>query len=284
MRGPRLRAPSGLLVLGVLVLLLAWTGPARAASALEKGIKLAHAGKFQEALPFLDKAVKARPGDEKPYRYRGWCLLMVGRPEQAVPDFQKAIKLVPRNPDALFNLGEAYRMLGKHAFAEAQYDRTLEIEGNYTEAWFGRAVARLALGQGAGAAADAAEYIRRVGMANGERPLIMAAVAFCGLVLEGRRDEGHRRLRQALQDGDSMEPAMAIIEYLQGQTTAENLLSEARQERERVYAQAFIGLNLALQDRDEEALGYLLGASRRGRPGWAATQLARAWRARIEGE
>ncbi len=59
----------------------------------EKGVKLMNDYKYNEAISFLDLAIKEDPNMASAYYYRGYCKCNLGLKAEACPDLKKASEL-----------------------------------------------------------------------------------------------------------------------------------------------------------------------------------------------
>ncbi len=58
-------------------------------------------GKYDEAIGFYDRAIKAAPKDAELWNSRGLALCHLGRYEEAIESFGKALEIDPEYVDAL---------------------------------------------------------------------------------------------------------------------------------------------------------------------------------------
>ena len=78
------------------------------------GIALFYSGQIQEAVPPLEKAVRATQSPAAWYlQHLGFAYCLSGRNDQAVSAFEKALSRNERNPWALLGLAAAYGMAGQ---------------------------------------------------------------------------------------------------------------------------------------------------------------------------
>jgi type IV pilus biogenesis/stability protein PilW len=128
--------PSTFLVLGVLIGVASGCGAAKAtpkpkdpASITANNIRLAEsyfrAGKINEALSVLDKAVSEQPNNAGLRNYYGQLSFLAGRNSEAEAAFTKALELDPHLTDARNNLGALYDATGRKNEAEQQFLKVL---------------------------------------------------------------------------------------------------------------------------------------------------------------
>jgi adenylate cyclase len=78
------------------------------------GVALFYSGQIQEAVPPLEKAVRATQSPAAWYlQHLGFAYLLSGRNDQAISAFEKALSRNERNPWALLGLAAAYGMAGQ---------------------------------------------------------------------------------------------------------------------------------------------------------------------------
>jgi len=88
---------------------------------LGSGALLVKAGKVDEALVVLNKAVSLDPKEFEAHWALGRALSLKERFTEAVEEFQKAIALIPSRSDAHYQLGLALRKLGRTEEANREF-------------------------------------------------------------------------------------------------------------------------------------------------------------------
>jgi tetratricopeptide (TPR) repeat protein len=88
------------------------------------------AGRPQEALDDLNRALELKPDHPSTLNNRGLALRSLERYKEALADFNRALELRPGDPDALNNRGVALVSLGRHQEALADYNRALELSSD----------------------------------------------------------------------------------------------------------------------------------------------------------
>ncbi len=81
------------------------------------GAVLQAMGKYDEALPYLDQAVKVSPSSATARNNRAVSLLMLDKVDEAIPEFRKSLALDPGYQNARFNLARALIAKGDSAGA-----------------------------------------------------------------------------------------------------------------------------------------------------------------------
>ncbi len=80
--------------------------------------KLIKDGKYADAIPLLNKAVKANPKSADAYNYLGYSHRQLGQFEAAMEHYNTALSLQPKHLGANEYLGELYLQLGELDKAE----------------------------------------------------------------------------------------------------------------------------------------------------------------------
>jgi tetratricopeptide (TPR) repeat protein len=91
--------------------------PASARANFEYAFQLRRAGRREESLPYLKKAIAADPSYEEPYFFHGELLLLEDRFEEAARELRTALKLRPDYIAACVSLGKA--LMGLERLEEA---------------------------------------------------------------------------------------------------------------------------------------------------------------------
>jgi tetratricopeptide (TPR) repeat protein len=83
-----------------------------------KAEKLIKDGKYADAIPLLDKAIKSNPKSADAYNYLGYSYRQLGQIEAAMEHYQTALGLQPKHLGTNEYLGELYLQLGEVDKAE----------------------------------------------------------------------------------------------------------------------------------------------------------------------
>ena len=96
------------------------------------GVRYLAEGKFEQALPKLEKALALRPDLVDPHVSLGECYLRWGKPDRALKYFIDAGKILPRNDGIVLRIGLCYDQTKQAPEAKDAYRRAVEYNpGNY---------------------------------------------------------------------------------------------------------------------------------------------------------
>ena len=114
-----------------------------------------------KAIAAGERAVLLSPSGARAHSSLGTALMFAGRSNEAIPFIKKAISLNPFPPSIyLRNLGSAYRMAGRNEDAVVEYKKSLQLNPDDLFTHLGLAVAYVSLGLDEEARAEAAEVLR----------------------------------------------------------------------------------------------------------------------------
>lgn len=119
------------------------------------GCALYEAGRFDEAIPHLKKAIQLMPAYTDPRINLGKIYLAQGKSSEAVECLTEAMNLNPGSADACYNLAMAFGIEGKYNEAIKIFGRTIQLDPDYPDVYKRMGTAMLA----AGRAAEAIEYL-----------------------------------------------------------------------------------------------------------------------------
>jgi len=109
------------------------------------GTTLSKLGRYEEALPYLKKSLKMQ--DDKSnisnYSWLGTTLCNMGRYEEALSYFKKAVKLQGNGTDYSW-VGTTLSSLGRYEEALTYFEKAVELQGNWIDYnWLGTTLSRL---------------------------------------------------------------------------------------------------------------------------------------------
>jgi len=91
-------------------------------------------GRFKEAIPFFDAAIKADPKNPDPYYSLGNCYLITGDTDKMVQYYEAAVGVAPESTTAHYYLGVAYTQVEKSDLARKAFQKTVELDPQHTHA------------------------------------------------------------------------------------------------------------------------------------------------------
>lgn len=112
-----------------------------------KGVMLQMLGKPEEAIKYYDQYLEINPYDPEAWSNKGMALRRMGRVMEAIKAYEKGIDLNPEDATLWSNKGIALRSMGKTEEAIKCYDRALEIDSNDAGIWSNRGVALQSIGR-----------------------------------------------------------------------------------------------------------------------------------------
>ena len=101
-------------------------GPGNAAAYANFAEALRQKGRMDEAFAQYKRALEIEPNNVAAHNNFGTALLQAGRVDEAIAHYQKALEIRPEFASAHTNLGDAFLQTGRVDEAIAQYDQALE--------------------------------------------------------------------------------------------------------------------------------------------------------------
>jgi protein O-mannosyl-transferase len=98
------------------------------------GLELSRRGKFQEAIPHLQAALRLNSSCAEAQFHWGNILADQNQPEAAIDHYQQALNIAPNYAYAHYRLGVALEYLEHPAEAEQEYRKTIELQPDIPEA------------------------------------------------------------------------------------------------------------------------------------------------------
>ena len=120
-------------------------------------------GSVDKGISEAEKAVSLSPNSASAYYALGWTLDRAGRYQEAIPFLQKSLRLspIPVTSNVLESLGRSYGALGQYEESIATYKKELQFYGADTLiAHLGLAVTYASMGREKEARAEGAEVLR----------------------------------------------------------------------------------------------------------------------------
>ena len=128
------RAAIVLFVVIVIGLTLPALGRAQSGvDAYNRGTKLLNSGRYREAIPHFDEAIRLNPRYAEAYNNRGTAYDSLGQSQRAIQDYDEAIRLNSRFAEAYNNRGTAYDSLGQYQRAIQDYDEAIRLNSRLCE-------------------------------------------------------------------------------------------------------------------------------------------------------
>jgi tetratricopeptide (TPR) repeat protein len=155
-------------------------------------IALRQAGRPEDALSWLKRAIKRRPPHAPAYYELGCLLMFLTRDDEAIEAFNRGLEIAPMMPELSVQLGYVLLRRRNYAEAKATFGRALNNSAGPPAALFGLARAHLETGDNAAAAG----YFRRYLMSQPNDFDSWLQLGYCLLEI-GDRDAGYECFRTA---------------------------------------------------------------------------------------
>lgn len=255
-----------------------WADPAEDAYA--EGLRLAKDGRFKEAMAELDKAIRLKPTYAEAFSARGNVRNRLIQNQRAIEDFNEAIRLNPQYTEAYYNRANVYMDAGQREQAVRDYSEAVAQNASHAEAFYNRGLAYAALRRGE-AAADARSYLNLRGWKE-ERAIYIVLIGYLGYRYGGQDEEARKLLEEAKTKCETSLWPYPIVRYLLNETSAQDLLQAAVDNDKRTEARTYIGIELSLAGKRDEALTHLKWVQEHGNKGFVESTLASNELARLD--
>ena len=174
------------------------------------GGSLVEVGRFAEALPHLEAAVRLDDRSAEAHSDLGNALMMTGRLPEALGHFRRAVTLAPRNGVMQFNLGNALKESGQPDAAAAAYERSLALNPDFADARVNLAALLLSRGR----AREALALMERA-VALRPNSAVIRTDYGSALAASGRFADALREFRRALALRPDYGPALDSVARLE---------------------------------------------------------------------
>jgi tetratricopeptide (TPR) repeat protein len=208
------------------------------------------------------------------------ALTGAGRYEEAVQPAERAVQLNDQAASAWYALSLAFAVLDRQRQADLAMQRYLELEPS-PESYHTRAYLLFRLGKDAAAARDVKAFLERAGWGHESAPYVafLSALAYRRLGQNADADAVLERARPAVTPGSWTEK---VLDYMQRRLTADAFLSRARENGEKTEAHTYIGFDLAIAGRRDEAVVHFKWVQKQGSRNYVEYPMAVAELERFE--
>jgi tetratricopeptide (TPR) repeat protein len=208
------------------------------------------------------------------------ALIDAGRYEEAVQPAERAVQLNDQAASAWYALSLAFAVLDRDRQADSAMLRYLELEPS-PESYHTRAYYLFRLGKDGAAARDAKAFLERAGWGHESAPYVafLSALAYRRLGQNADADAVLERARPTVTPGSWTEK---VLDYMQRRLTADAFLSRARENGEKTEAHTYVGFDLAMAGKRDEAVVHFKWVQKQGSRNYVEYTMAVAELERLE--
>lgn len=219
------------------------------------GLILTLRGNLSDAEQHLAQAVKLDANYYIAHVFQGDFFAVQQKPDEAVAAYQRAVALHPNSSRNYVSLAYYLSALGRNEEAFRYYNRAIRLAPREARVFLSSSSVSLRLRNGLVTALQAQSYLRLQGWDEEASPYA-ALIAYFGWRIEKRPADMNRILKASLEKLDKTNWSYLIFRYLNREISAEELLKAADDKKKQTEARTYIGLDLALDGKTEEALPH----------------------------
>lgn len=209
---------------------------------------------FTGAKSYIEKSLTLDPNNYLAHAYLGIILLAEGNKDAAVESYKKAIAAKPEVARNYSALGAIYSNSGNDKDATAAYNKAMLLEPREKNYYFPLSFILFRNNARYQSGMRAVSYIGLAGWSD-ERSVYAAIFAYLGYKNQAASAAAADvLLKEALAKLDSKAWGYSILRYLGKEIDREELLRQADSKDKKTEAYTYIGLNLMLEKRTDEAL------------------------------
>lgn len=235
---------------------------------------------FDIALGDYNEALRLDPSAAS-YNNRG--TLWNGKKEydKAVADYNEAIRLEPTFAAAYSNRGNAWRGKNEYDKAIADYSEAIRLDPKYVWAYYGRSISAWLTGRDGDAIAGAKDLLEKSGWRH-EYSAYAMLLGHCAARRAGKAEEARTSLDDFHAKGDMAAWPAPIVKYLRGEIDEKALLAASADNDKRTESRYYLGLDLLLKKKPDEAKVHFLWVKEHGNPSYIEYALSLAELERLE--
>lgn len=239
-------------------------------------------GQMEQAVTAYQEALRLNPNLVGAHHNLGIAYVRLGRTDAAIESLKTAVRLNPNDARALSMIADIYHRMGKYS----EEIQACELLSRITPLQAGtlqtRAYAHLYLANGEAAASDAQAALKMKGWRD-RSSAYLALIQYFGW-REAKRDEDARKiLDEAMSQLDPNTWPYPVMRYLRREITAVDLLKTSMNNDETTEIRAYLGMDLLLSGKREEALDNFKWVKEYGNRNFVEYPLAVGEMARLQG-
>ncbi|HMF57391.1 MAG TPA: tetratricopeptide repeat protein [Pyrinomonadaceae bacterium] len=219
------------------------------------GIAYGTTNRYAESEEAFRQALRIDSNNADAWNGLGIAQFRTGQREEAISSLKRAVQLNPRDVNVYLNLARWYQELGRYEESADAFTEVTRIVPRFPATYFERSLDYFYLGRGEAAAADARTFLDLTNW-HTDRAEYMVILAALGYRRAGRDADAKQILDTAFRRSNNGAWPFPIINYLRGEMTAESLLAIAIDNDRMTEARAYIGMDLMLKGRNEEAVQH----------------------------
>lgn len=239
------------------------------------GIAYGTTNRHVESEAAFKQALRINPDDASAWNNLGIAQYRRGRHEEGIASVERAVRLDPRFVNAHLNLARWHEAAGRYDKSAAAFTEVTRIVPRFPTTYFERSLDYLYLGKGAESAADARRYLDLTGW-HSDRAEYMVIIAALGYRRAGDAASAKQVLDAAARLANTQTWAYTIVKFLRGEITADALMEQATNNDRLTEAHAYLGMDLLLRDRKEEAAAHFEWVREQGNRSFIEYKLALA--------
>ena len=219
---------------------------------------------YDKAIADCNEAIRLDPGHALAYYTRGVVWSDKKDYDKAIADYNEAIRLDPGYERAYNGRGKAWSAKKDYDKAIADYGEAIRLDPGYVRAYCNRCVAFHLTGS-AKVGDDARKVLELEGW-RAEHSQYAVLWGYFGLRRAGNADSAKRLLDDAAARCDTTAWPYPVIRYLRGELDQTAMLAAASDNDKMTVARFYLGLDLALKGRYEEAREHYRWVKEHGNP------------------
>jgi tetratricopeptide (TPR) repeat protein len=230
-------------------------------------------GQYDRSIADFTEAIRLDPRDA--FARNGRALAWAAKREfdKAVADYNEAIRLAPRNADYYVNRGRASLYRKEYDQSIADLTTALSLEPRGISAYLDRSIARFLKGREQDAIVDCRAYLARADWKSAEA-IRASLIGHIAARRAGKDAQAWKFLDDIQAKGDATAWPFPVVRFFLGALDEKALFQAATSNDRAADVRCFLGLDLALKGRHDDALSHYRWIVEQGWPGSFAHRLA----------
>ena len=238
--------------------------PGHARAYYTRGVVWSDKKEYDKAIADYNEAIRLDPGYERAYNGRGNAWRAKKDYDKAIADYNEAIRLDPEYAYAYNGRGKTWSAKKDYDKAIADYNEAIRLDPGYVRAYCNRGAAFLLTGS-AKVGEDARKVLELEGW-RGEHSQYAVLWGYFGFRRAGNADSAKRLLDDAAARCETTAWPYPVIRYFRGELDQTAMLAAASDNDKMTVARFYLGLDLALKGRYEEAREHYRWVKEHGNP------------------